>query len=311
MPVIIGIDEAGYGPKLGPLAVGSAAFGADDEGDDLWEVLAPTVARTKRDASGRLVVADSKAVYAHRTGLAYLERTVLAFVAARTGRIPTSLRALLQHLCVDADTLCEGPWWDDVPLPAEADPQSIETSARQLASARQEAPFLGMAAQVVRAGRFNELIEKHRNKSVLLFQQNMALIERAVARFEGDLSFVIDKHGGRHYYQPLLANNFFGRPIRVLAESPVSSSYEVELDGRMLRFTFAEKADAACLPVALASMTCKYVRELFMMCFNAYWCGRVQGLAPTAGYAADATRFIEAVRPLLDGADTGDMIRAR
>ena len=41
------------------------------------------------------------------------------------------------------------------------------------------------------------------------------------------------------------------------------------------------------LPTALASMTAKYLRELSMRAFNEFWCARVTGLRPTAGYPMD------------------------
>ncbi|MGH9174221.1 MAG: hypothetical protein ACRD1H_07675, partial [Vicinamibacterales bacterium] len=45
------------------------------------------------------------------------------------------------------------------------------------------------------------------------------------------------------------------------------------------------------LPVALASMVSKYVRELAMELFNRFWCDHVPGLRPTKGYPLDAHRF--------------------
>jgi hypothetical protein len=38
-------------------------------------------------------------------------------------------------------------------------------------------------------------------------------------------------------------------------------------------------------------MTAKYLRELSMRAFNEFWCARVPGLSPTAGYPVDARRF--------------------
>jgi ribonuclease HII len=45
------------------------------------------------------------------------------------------------------------------------------------------------------------------------------------------------------------------------------------------------------LPAALASMIAKYLREVCMRPFNDFWCARVPGLRPTAGYPTDSHRF--------------------
>ncbi|MEM7455515.1 MAG: hypothetical protein AAF456_14275, partial [Planctomycetota bacterium] len=45
------------------------------------------------------------------------------------------------------------------------------------------------------------------------------------------------------------------------------------------------------LPVALASMVSKYVREVFMMLWNDFWQLEVPGIRPTKGYPVDAKRF--------------------
>ena len=41
----------------------------------------------------------------------------------------------------------------------------------------------------------------------------------------------------------------------------------------------------------MASLVCKYVRELSMELFNQFWSEHVPGLKPTAGYPLDAVRF--------------------
>ena len=46
-------------------------------------------------------------------------------------------------------------------------------------------------------------------------------------------------------------------------------------------------------------MICKYLREVCMMQFNAYWAIHVPGLIATAGYPVDAKRFFADIGPAM------------
>ncbi|MHC4930194.1 MAG: hypothetical protein ACYTFU_11110, partial [Planctomycetota bacterium] len=84
MALLVGIDEAGYGPLLGPLVVSAVALKVP-EGllrADLWEVLAKAVSAQKRGLAGRLLIADSKKAYNRKKGIDPLRRSVLAGVHA-------------------------------------------------------------------------------------------------------------------------------------------------------------------------------------------------------------------------------------
>src|SRR5262249_42454483 len=84
MPWVVGIDEAGYGPNLGPFVMASVAcrLPAEHDETDLWHVLKEVVRRNKDRDDGRLLIEDSKVVYAPGKGLKRLERGVLASVSA-------------------------------------------------------------------------------------------------------------------------------------------------------------------------------------------------------------------------------------
>ncbi len=56
---------------------------------------------------------------------------------------------------------------------------------------------------------------------------------------------------------------------------------------------FIVGADERFLPVSLASMVSKYLRELLVANINRYFAGFHADLKPTAGYWKDGLRFIE------------------
>src|SRR5262249_60903847 len=92
MAWIIGIDEAGYGPNLGPFVMTSVACRVPDalQAADLWRVLQAAVRRHTEPADDRLLVEDSKLVYSSARGLLGLETGVLA--AAAPGQLDAALR---------------------------------------------------------------------------------------------------------------------------------------------------------------------------------------------------------------------------
>ena len=90
MPWMVGIDEAGYGPNLGPLVMTAVACRVPEKlaGANLWQVLRGAVRRRKEENDGRLLIEDSKVVYSTTRGLLDLETGVLATLpaCARSGQ---------------------------------------------------------------------------------------------------------------------------------------------------------------------------------------------------------------------------------
>src|SRR5215213_3222578 len=82
MPWRVGLDEAGYGPNLGPLVLASSACHVPTDAPPcLWTALGPAVRREEHPADGRLLIDDSKKVNQGKAGLARLEAGVLAALA--------------------------------------------------------------------------------------------------------------------------------------------------------------------------------------------------------------------------------------
>ena len=76
-----GIDEAGYGPLLGPLVVGLSTLKVEEPISPAmpWKLLTPTVTRKKSKRG--LAIADSKLLHKGED-LTPLESGVLAFISA-------------------------------------------------------------------------------------------------------------------------------------------------------------------------------------------------------------------------------------
>ena len=70
MPWVVGIDEAGYGPNLGPLVQAAVALRLPESDQAGWDTLKPVVRRCgERHDSWRLLIDDSKpSLHVRRAG---------------------------------------------------------------------------------------------------------------------------------------------------------------------------------------------------------------------------------------------------
>lgn len=309
MPLLAGIDEAGYGPTLGPLVVGATLWNIPPHlvKTDYWDVLQDCVRRSARRGEWRLAVNDSKSIYNRKKGISTLERTVLAFAHAARLDI-TTLDTLFTQLGVRLREAEELPWYHDLglPLPADSVKSKYQAVAERLKRTMAETGVVccGMMAEVVTEAHFNQRVSRTHNKAAVLIEQVLRLIQSAAQRAGGqDLVVRVDRLGGRANYRPLLADAFPNRHLHVLDAGEHHSRYRLAATDNDWFIEFAVDADKEHLPVALASMLAKYLRELVMRQFNAHWRRHLPDLRPTAGYYTDARRFLGKIEPVL--ADAG------
>ncbi len=269
--LIIGTDEAGYGPYLGPLTVGAScwlapnrrastsedaleasllAFLPDDATqnethnpgffpDALNDALSPFTGNVK----SAFPLVDSKKLFGATRALATLERPFM--IAQTLAEIDAAdFRTLLERLKADAsDTL--PPWEIDANLALPTDPKtlraslddSLEAVRRRLDATRTR--LLLLAARRVQPREFNVLDDRLGLKSAIIAEITTSLVvetlERAL-RALGDAApdralVLCDKLGGSARYAATLKKRFQRDDVKILREGRDASVYRLTASG--------------------------------------------------------------------------------
>jgi hypothetical protein len=166
-----------------------------------------------------------------------------------------------------------------------------------------EPPISRITANLVTPSLFNRVVEGSGSKATVLACGLIELLRfRPPTESEATspIIFHCDKLGGRNYYAALVQQAFPDGWVVAEVETAAESRYRVEHLDRPVTVAFRPRADAESVAVALASMLCKYLREVCMRQFNRFWATHVPGIKPTAGYPGDARRFYEQIKPAME-----------
>ena len=318
MPYLIGIDEAGYAPNLGPLVVAGSLWKVPDLDIGLYERLADSVSNQLDDK--RITIADSKSIHVSTGTLAPLESNllpVLRMVMPSAVRKFSDLVTLIPNIdfgLFRTESAQQSLDWGDEDIPANVlDQLAVEPSingcdlelptaiaADELQSRaktfesncrRQKVRLMKLTFVPIFPTAFNVLADRMGNKASLLSATSLTLVKELLrATANDDVTVVCDKHGGRNQYAHFVERFLASKPVESVRESERSSHYYWTESKRRFDILFNAKGESF-MPVALASMLAKYVRELSMKLFNQYWQLQQPNLRPTKGYPTDAHRF--------------------
>lgn len=303
MPWVIGTDEAGYGPNLGPLVIGASTWhysGPLPLDRALSELAAALGTIGDSPRTKGIAIADSKRLYSPQRGLGRLEGCLLAALST-CNQLPSSWRdvwtqlapASKSHFAADLTYSQYHAAW---PTSATQDVvDSLSTGLKEILDS-QHWRLQSVRCRALFPAEFNAAVRRLGNKAHVLSQHTLELAAEALQQLPAEDTLVCcDKHGGRNRYGSVLQHCFPDGLIAPGAERGDCSTYDCRFAERGVRFEFRAGGESQT-PTALASMAAKYLRELAMHAFNAFWAGHVANLAPTAGYPADAKRFESQVR---------------
>ena len=305
MTLVVGVDEAGYGPNLGPLCIGVSAWEVRSKRPnadvDLFRLLDRVV--SNGPCERRLPIADSKILYKPGGGVEALECGVLAMMSLLDQAPASCWETLVGGLAADSEgRRHQLPWHSNGYNPAVPRDSCPERLSTLRSFVRSELPdniaLRAIGGRMVFPAEFNGGCREHASKGRALSCWTLALVRETIERLTSESStqpptFILvtcDKHGGRNTYAGLLSEFFPGYSLRVVVESRPRSAYLLAHDGVEIRIEFRSKGESQ-LETALASMVAKYLRELSMHAFNAYWQSHLPKIKPTAGYPGDAKRF--------------------
>ncbi|MBS7338553.1 MAG: hypothetical protein KIG81_11945 [Thermoguttaceae bacterium] len=269
--LVLGTDEAGYGPNLGPLTVGASCWLApnrpapstsDPPGDSLLAFLPPAATQNAtldqgfspdalNDALSPFAgnrksvfpLVDSKKLFGATRALATLERPCM--IAQTLAEIDApDFRTLLERLKADAsDSL--PPWEVDANLALPSDPktlrepleESVEAIRRRLDASGTR--LLLLAARRVQPREFNALDDRLGLKSAIIAEITTSLVvetlDRAL-RALGDAAperalVLCDKLGGSARYAATLKKRFQCDDVKILREGRDASVYRLSASG--------------------------------------------------------------------------------
>jgi ribonuclease HII len=278
---LVGVDENGLGPRLGPLVVTAVLVRADERG--------AKVASSRARGKLKQRLGDSKALVSFRER-ALGEAWARAIHARTIGGTPASVDDLVHALSLDAreplrakcpDDHLDQCWRTDGEA-FVAEETLVAEVARDLdALAKNGVELVGARVAIVCTRRLNDAIDAGLSR----FHADLHTMERLVAwarEVAGvDVLATCGKVGGFDRYGDRFGGPLAGRLHVALDEGRARSTYKMPGVGTI---AFVRDADDTHMLVSMASLVGKWVRDVLMSRIVRHHRVSVPNLPDASGY---------------------------
>ncbi len=306
--LVIGVDEAGYGPSMGPLTICATAWRVPRSLDarKMSSLLEPEfLAKPIRPDAKHIPIGDSKKIYRDALAVEGLILGARFLCFELDGKIASEWDARISSFAwLDWNRIAAIPWYakrqsnhslvldqtiEDQPAHFLAANEKLKASLIRLA---------GVRMRVIDEVEFNRQVNLLGNKSTLLSEASLGLVKQVIHEFANageDVEVYCDKHGGRNRYQAIMSYIFDEQWFSIEIESRGCSRYTATWAGHAIQIQFMVDGDSI-FPSAAASIIAKWTREELMDRLNAFWLANAsEPVTATAGYYVDALRFAEQI----------------
>lgn len=306
--LVIGVDEAGYGPSMGPLVIGGTAWRVPSHvlATEMGSLLEPEILPSpyKPDRS-HVPIGDSKKIYRESHAWDGLTLGAEFLCSERFQNKIDDWEALMLQLAPD-DWLRikQVPWYaskvsNDLYHVFRMAYLASTNASSKLRTCCFE--LIGIKLRILDEPEFNRQVDATGNKSHILSEHSLNLVRDLANKLANpgeSIEVYCDKHGGRNRYQSVLMHCFDQVWFSSTAEGREKSCYSCNWNDHPLQIQFQVGGDSI-FPTAAASMVAKWAREQLMKRLNTFWSEKVgTALVPTAGYYVDALRFANDIQTI-------------
>jgi ribonuclease HII len=307
--LVLGIDEAGYGPNMGPFVVVATAWRVPKElaVEELTELLRPEIQPLPiglRTSAPHVPLGDSKRIYSGKSaweGLCHGAQFLLEFMEFSQRNVPlldvtdNQVSKELEVGCLydsqdigtklypqDWVRVKQVLWYQNLQLWGAENHGASErlTNHSQQANEAARAKLrsleiepLSSRGRLIDEREWNRLVEHFQNKSSVLSELTLGLardLAHDLAIDNEAIEIYCDKHGGRNRYHGLLMNAFQDQWFDTHVESSKLSRYSTNWENHPLIIQFRVEGDSL-VPSAAASILAKWTREMAMKVLNGFW----------------------------------------